>query len=234
MRAASGCSRAICTSTDASAGVRRVAFTTFALRHAFTFRGAVFKKDKAYLAGLPQARLEDLARLFVSDRLLDTLYPPALARLERHRADGDLVLLLTGTPDFIARPLCERLGVANVIATECVTRNGVFTTAIPLQHPFGVDKLTLARAFADAHDVRLDHAVAYANAREDSLPAGRGRRSGCGQAGSAPARPRSPRRLGDSRSTDLGGQCTIACTTEPTSAPTKPPTAPPINAARAT
>jgi HAD superfamily hydrolase (TIGR01490 family) len=144
-----------------------VAFTTFALRHAFTFRGAVLKKDKAYLAGLPQARLRDLARLFVKDRLLDTLYPPALARLERHRADCDLLLLLTGTPDFIVRPLCGRLGVANVIATECVTRNGVFSTGIPLQHPFGVDKLTLARAFADAHDVRLDHAVAYANARED-------------------------------------------------------------------
>jgi len=143
------------------------AFTTFALRHAVALRGAVFKKDKAYLAGLPEAPLRDLARLFVNDRLFATLYPPALARLERHRADGDLLLLLTGTPDFIAQPLCERLGLANVIATECVARNGVFTGAIPLQHPFGVDKLTLARAFADAHDARLDHAVAYANARED-------------------------------------------------------------------
>ena len=33
--------------------------------------------------------------------------------------------------------------------------------------PAEIDKLTLARAFADAHDVRLDQAVGYANARED-------------------------------------------------------------------
>jgi HAD superfamily hydrolase (TIGR01490 family) len=143
------------------------AFAAFALRYAFRYRGSVLKKDKAYLAGLRQDRISDLAQRFVDEHLLGTLYRPALARLERHRAAGDLLLLLTGTPDFIARPLGERLGLAHVVATECALRNAAFTGAPPKQHPFAADKLRLARLFGAQHGARLEHAVAYANARED-------------------------------------------------------------------
>jgi len=149
-------------------GWRQVAaFTAFVMRYAPLYRGAVFKKDKAYLAGLPAARIEELARLFVNERLLGTLYRPAVARLERHRASDDLVLLLTGTPDFIARPLGERLGLAHVVATQCAVSEGRLTGASPIQHPFGREKLRLARLFASEHGARLEQAVAYANARED-------------------------------------------------------------------
>ena len=139
----------------------------FVLHHAVRYRSVVFKKNKAYLAGLPCARVDELARRFVDERLLGTLYRPALARLESHRARGDAVLLLTGTPDFIARPLGECLGIAHVVATECAVRDDVLTSAPPRLHPFGRDKLEIARAFAEARGIDLRHAAAYANARED-------------------------------------------------------------------
>lgn len=144
-----------------------LAFATFVARYAVLYRGAVFKKDKAYLAGLPLARVNELAQRFVDEELVRTLYRHALMRLERHVATGDLVLLLTGTPDFIAQPLASRLGVAHVIATDCSARKGVFTGAPPRRHPLGPDKLRYAREFAEQHAVDLGEAVAYANARED-------------------------------------------------------------------
>ena len=149
-------------------GWRQVAaFAGFVARYGVVYRGAVLKKDKAYLAGLPRDRVNELARRFVDDELVGTLYRPALTRLERHLASDDLVLLLTGTPDFIAQPLAARLGLAHVIATDCSTRKDVFTGAPPRRHPFGPDKLRHAREFAAQHGADLARAVAYANARED-------------------------------------------------------------------
>ena len=150
-------------------GRRQIAaYLLFVLRHAARYRSAVFKKNKAYLTGLPRARVDELARRFVDEQLLRTLYRPALARLEIHRARGDTVLLLTGTPDFIARPLGERLGLTHIVATECdVSDDGVLTSVPPRVHPFGRAKLERARAFAEARGFDLRHAAAYANARED-------------------------------------------------------------------
>jgi HAD superfamily hydrolase (TIGR01490 family) len=143
------------------------AYLLFVLRHGARYRSAVFKKNKAYLTGLPRDRVDELARSFVDERLLTTLYRPALARLESHRARGDTVLLLTGTPDFIARPLGDRLGLTHIVATECALSDGVLTSAPPRVHPFGREKLERARAFAEARGIDLRQAAAYANARED-------------------------------------------------------------------
>jgi HAD superfamily hydrolase (TIGR01490 family) len=144
-----------------------LAFAGFALRYAARYRASVLRKDKAYLAGLREAQVAELARRFVDERLMKTLYRPALARLERHLSLGDLVVLITGTPEFIAEPLAARLGLGHVVATQCEVRDGLFTSAPPRRHPLGADKLSCARAFAAAHGASLDDAVAYANARDD-------------------------------------------------------------------
>jgi HAD superfamily hydrolase (TIGR01490 family) len=144
-----------------------LSYALFVLRHGARHRSAVFKKNKAYLAGLPRDRVDELARRFVDERLLGTLYRPALARLESHLACGDAVLLLTGTPDFIAKPLGERLGLSHVVATECAVDDGVLASAPPRLHPFGREKLRSAERFAAERGASLEHAVAYANARED-------------------------------------------------------------------
>jgi HAD superfamily hydrolase (TIGR01490 family) len=144
-----------------------LAFAAFAFAHVFTYGRNVLRRDKAYLAGLARAQVDALAERFVEERLLRTLYRPALARLERHLASGDLVVLLTGTPDFIALPLGRRLGLEHVIATVCDERDGIFTHAPPRQHPLGAAKVRHAREFAARHGIALGSAVAYANARDD-------------------------------------------------------------------
>lgn len=144
-----------------------LAYAAFAVTHALRYGRNVLRRDKAYLAGLPRANVDALAERFIEERLLRTLYRPALARLERHVAAGDLVVLLTGTPDFIAVPLGRRLGLEHVVATVCDERDGVFTRAPPRRHPLGAAKVEYAREFAASHGIELKSAVAYANARDD-------------------------------------------------------------------
>jgi hypothetical protein len=81
------------------------AFLIFTLRWFTHLRKDVWKKNKAYLAGLKPNKIQHLAEQLVAQALLPNLSPVAKRRLETHLAQGDIVVLLTGTPDFIAWPL---------------------------------------------------------------------------------------------------------------------------------
>lgn len=127
-----------------------------------------WKRSKAYLAGTSVAEIEQAAERFVRDVLLEILRPSVLARLRGHQSTGNEVLLLSGAPDFLARPLCAHLGIVHCIATQCDTREGRFTMRPTRLHPFGLDKLALARNFCALRGARLDQAVAYGDSADDA------------------------------------------------------------------
>lgn len=138
----------------------------FFLRWTSCFGRAVGRKNKAYLAGLAPARVAPVAEAFVSGELLPRLYPELLERLRRHAAEGDVLVLLTGAPEFVAAPIARRLG-ARCCATLCCVRDGRYTAHPPLRHPFGADKLALAQALAQELGIELAGCVAYADSGDD-------------------------------------------------------------------
>lgn len=149
-------------------GVRAVLGSLgFALRHAPRFGRHVWKKNKAYLAGLPRDEVERLASTFAVDRLLPLIRATMRERIASHRAAGDHVLLLTGSPEFLARPLAEAVGADGWIATDCAQTAGVFLDVPPRRHPFGGEKLALAREAAHRLGLSLADCVAYADTGED-------------------------------------------------------------------
>lgn len=140
---------------------------------AFTVRGSplygrhVWKKNKAYLAGLPAAEIEAIAGRFARERIVPLLRPALARRLRQHRARGDFLVLLTGTLDVLARPVAERLGFAHCICTQLTQRDGRYTAQPPLVHPFGEDKLRLAEEFLRRIEGRFSDVVAYADSVDD-------------------------------------------------------------------
>lgn len=130
--------------------------------------GPFLKRNKSYLAGLDTGGVARLAEGLVEDTLLGLLRPSILARLRAHQAEGHAVLLLTGAPDFLARPLCARLGIAHCIAAACAARDGRFLAAPPIVYPHGRAKLDLARAFCARQGLALGEAVAYGDAAADA------------------------------------------------------------------
>ena len=147
-----------------SALQRSVAFT---LRYAPRFGRDVWKKNKAYLAGLSDSEVEDWGRSFALDSLLPLLRQSLLDRIARHRARADQVVLMTGTPEFLARPLAEAIGADLCIATQCRQENGRYIAAPPLLHPFAREKLTLASEAAKRLGLSLAESIAYADSRDD-------------------------------------------------------------------
>ena len=139
----------------------------FLLRHLPAYGRHVGKKDKAYLTGLEVERVQALAAAYAERELAPRLRPALLARLALHRAAGTAVLLLTGTPDFLAEPLARRVGAEGCIATRCAARDGRFLARPPLRHPFGEEKLRLAEAWCRARGLDLARCAAYGDSRYD-------------------------------------------------------------------
>jgi HAD superfamily hydrolase (TIGR01490 family) len=121
-----------------------LAFLRFGASHAAEFGRYTMKKNKAYLAGLACADVEAVVSSWVERALPGWWYPPAVARLRRHQAAGDRVVLLSGAPQFVVDALARELGVARAIGTCCMARDGRFCADPPRVHPFGTEKRLLA------------------------------------------------------------------------------------------
>jgi len=125
------------------------------------------KKNKGYLTRMKVARMQQIGIRLVREELLAALYQPAVSRLQAHLLAGDQVVLLTGTLDFIARPLAQALNIAEVSATLCVARDGCYRLRTPSQHPFGASKAELAQGICHRLGLPLAAAAAYADSYYD-------------------------------------------------------------------
>jgi HAD superfamily phosphoserine phosphatase-like hydrolase len=123
----------------------------------------IFKINKAYLAGLNMAVVEAAVNEFIHAVILPKLDPMMMARVRTHLAAGDEVVLLSGAPDFIAKPLAAAIGAGDAVAAICGTANGTFTAARPTVHPFGKAKLFFAEKYCQKNDLEIQYTIAYAD-----------------------------------------------------------------------
>jgi HAD superfamily hydrolase (TIGR01490 family) len=143
------------------------AFAAFAIRHAPRYGRHVFKKDKAYLAGLAVDEVARFAVHWAPGALRSSWFGPAVERLREHRRRGDRVVLLSGTPDFLARVIASELGADDAIGSRCAEAGGCYTAAPPLVHPFGGAKLGLLEQLCREHGASPADVAAYADSDHD-------------------------------------------------------------------
>lgn len=145
-----------------------LAFAGFTLRYLPRFGKHVMQKNKAYLSGHEYGYIVELARRFVADVLAATLHAPAVERLKAHQAAGDTVVLLSGTPQFLADALGEVLEVELCIGAACSTQGGYFTSAPPRRHPYGPTKIDAAETLASRAGLPLAEAIAFGDSINDA------------------------------------------------------------------
>lgn len=139
----------------------------FVVRWFPRFGRHVFRKNKAYLSGLSVTLVAEEARLFVQSVPESVWVGPALAELRRHRQNGDIVLLLSGTLQPIAESLSGRFGANGSVGTECQVKQGRFTALPPLQHPFFDEKADLLSSICETYRIAAEEIYAYADSRFD-------------------------------------------------------------------
>ncbi|EIC22471.1 histidinol-phosphatase [Thiorhodovibrio frisius] len=64
---------------------------------------------------------------FVREKIDPIILPEARALIEKHRGAGDRLLIITATNRFVTAPIAERLGIADLIATDPEFLEGRYT-----------------------------------------------------------------------------------------------------------
>lgn len=126
-------------------GPRQVlAFLGFLIRWGMVYGRNTFKRNKAYLTGLKTEKIRHLAVAWAEAHLEGALFVPCVERIRRYQLEGDEVVLVSGTPDFVADAIAKKLGVDRAIGSRCVERRGRFRLRPPERHPFGHSKIEVA------------------------------------------------------------------------------------------
>ncbi|WAW10974.1 HAD-IB family hydrolase [Oxalobacter vibrioformis] len=68
------------------------------------------------LSGFSRQQLDGWHEQFMAEVIRPVMLPPAFQLLEKHREQGDLIVIVTATNRFITEPIARAFGVKNLIA----------------------------------------------------------------------------------------------------------------------
>lgn len=116
---------------------------------------------------LPATQTLERAGDCYRDVMRPRLHTEGAEAIRGHIQEGRLVVLVTGSLDFLIRPLAEELGVAHVIAPGLRVRHGAFTGELT-GPPIGeAEKGRRVQAFAREHGIDLRCSFAYGDSIAD-------------------------------------------------------------------
>jgi putative phosphoserine phosphatase/1-acylglycerol-3-phosphate O-acyltransferase len=105
-----------------------------------------------------------------AEQLARAVQPFAHRIIDDHRAAGRRLVLATTTPDDMIRPLADRLGFDDVVATRYgVDSDGRYDGTIDGEFVWGRGKLRGVRDWAGRHRVDLDGSWAYSDSYYDAV-----------------------------------------------------------------
>jgi len=129
--------------------------------------GAVSTYAASTLRGIDEAAFAEQCRLWFDEMVRPIVRAGARDVIEKHRADGDILAILTGSTPYAAGPLGEALGIPHRIASTLEVRGGAFTGLVEAPLCFGEGKVARAEKFAIEHDIDLDASSFYTDSISD-------------------------------------------------------------------
>ena len=119
------------------------------------------------LADVPLQRLLQLREEFLSEKI-DPIIPPASFELiQKHRQQGDTLMIITATNAFVTRPIADRLGIENLIATEPEVVDGHYTGKVSGEPSFQQGKVKRLQQWMDQHGATLEGSYFYSDSHND-------------------------------------------------------------------
>lgn len=104
---------------------------------------------------------------FVRDKIEPILLPAASGLIERHRAAGDTLLIITATNRFVTEPIAALYGIDHLIATTPEFREGRYTGRYVGVPCFQSGKVTRLDEWLDEHRRDLSGSWFYSDSHND-------------------------------------------------------------------
>ncbi|MFW0758314.1 HAD family hydrolase [Pseudomonas sp. H11T01] len=119
------------------------------------------------LSGVAVSEVERWADDFVASMISTRIFPAARRQIEWHRQQGNTLLIISATADFIVRRIAAMLGVSEVIAIELEQVAGNFTGATKGVLSFREGKVERLQAWLQDHGNSLQGSYGYSDSVND-------------------------------------------------------------------
>ncbi|HEY0634832.1 MAG TPA: HAD family hydrolase [Gammaproteobacteria bacterium] len=113
------------------------------------------------------ATLAQWHRQFMKEKIAPIMLPKAAALLEKHRAQGDYLLIITATNRFVTEPIAEALGVDELIATDPEIIAGRYSGGVSGVPCFQQGKVTRLEQWLKQSGHHLAGSYFYSDSRND-------------------------------------------------------------------
>jgi len=116
--------------------------------------------------GWDRVELEALIREVLEEVVDPFIYQEAMDLMSLHRALGRRIYIVSSSPQEIVRPLAERLGVTDVIATRAEVEDGKFTGKLEF-YCYAEGKAVAMAEVAKEEGIELERSYAYSDSATD-------------------------------------------------------------------
>lgn len=115
----------------------------------------------------PREKLDALHQQFMQEIISPVMLPAARLLLERHRAQGDTLLIITATNRFITEPIAAALGVENLLASEPEIIDGEYTGRVSGTPCFQSGKVIRLESWLRENGQNLANSWFYSDSHND-------------------------------------------------------------------
>lgn len=112
-------------------------------------------------------KLNSLHEEFMATVIQPLIRKKAIELVEFHRNQGHTLLVITATNSFITRPIVQRFGIENLLATEVKVVDGRFTNAIEGVPCFSTGKVTRISQWLEENGENLEGSYFYSDSHND-------------------------------------------------------------------
>lgn len=123
------------------------------------------------LAQYPRKQLDAWHFQYMEHKVRPMMTQKALELVEKHRRQGDLLMIITATNGFVTTPIAQAFGIEHLIATTPEEANGTFTGRASGTPSFQQGKITRLQEWLAARNEKLeDYESTFYSDSHNDLP----------------------------------------------------------------
>ncbi len=139
----------------------------YALKHMPPCTLSPLRRHKCYLIGKEVPLIEQLAKTFLEEQVFSRVASRAMGRLSHHLDAGHTVAVVSGSPEFLVKPLATHLGVSLIFGAKLETQANEYTGRVFAPLPYGEGKGRYVERLAARFNLDLSRSYAYGDSPGD-------------------------------------------------------------------
>ncbi len=128
---------------------------------------AFLRFQLAPLSQIPLPELLQMREEYINDCIKPIITDEAKALVEKHRQQGDTLLIITATNDFVTRPIADLFGIDELIATNAEHINGRYTGKVSGIPSYQQGKVARLHSWLTDNDGSMRDSWFYSDSHND-------------------------------------------------------------------